>query len=232
MTARISGSSRRKPRSSRSRSDRRSRPRRRWRGTAIGVSSTSSLWRRSRRASSIQAWTSSRCSQASKRSGSRSVGRSRQARTSAFWTASLACSASRRMSQAARIQTGDRGACQLGEGVMIAPLRSLHEFSLHHAPRRWRGRRGRARRVWRGDRSRSFHPHGYACRTRLPSADPPLDPLREAALTRVKLQEADAKTLLVAQGLPVPAWAVARTPSRGPSCGRRFLGDWARAGRS
>jgi hypothetical protein len=37
-----------------------------------------------------------------------------------------------------RIQTGDRGACQLGEGVMIALPRSLHEVSLHHAPRRWR----------------------------------------------------------------------------------------------
>ena len=53
-----------------------------------------------RRISSMQAWTSSRCSQASKRSGSRSVGRSRQARTSAFWTASVAWSVSRSMSQA------------------------------------------------------------------------------------------------------------------------------------
>ena len=34
------------------------------------------------------------------------------------------------------IQAGDRGACQLGEGVMIALPRSLHEVSLHHAPRR------------------------------------------------------------------------------------------------
>ena len=38
------------------------------------------------------------------------------------------------------IQSGDRGACQLGEGVMIALPRSLHEVSLHHAPRRWRDR--------------------------------------------------------------------------------------------
>jgi hypothetical protein len=37
------------------------------------------------------------------------------------------------------IQPGDRGACQLGEGVMIASPRSLHEVSLHHAPRRRRG---------------------------------------------------------------------------------------------
>ena len=43
-----------------------------------------------------------------------------------------------------RVQTGDRGACQLGEGVMIARPRSLHEVSLHHAPRRWRGPPGRA----------------------------------------------------------------------------------------
>src|SRR3954451_358114 len=38
------------------------------------------------------------------------------------------------------VQTGDRGACQLGEGVMIALPCSLHEVSLHHAPRRWRDR--------------------------------------------------------------------------------------------
>src|SRR5689334_4985742 len=38
------------------------------------------------------------------------------------------------------VEPGDRGACQLSEGVMIAPLRSLHEVSLHLAPRRWRHR--------------------------------------------------------------------------------------------
>ena len=43
------------------------------------------------------------------------------------------------------IQPGDRGACQLGEGVMIASPRSLHEVSLHLAPRRWRDRGGHAR---------------------------------------------------------------------------------------
>ena len=43
------------------------------------------------------------------------------------------------------IQPEDRGACQRGEGVMIASSRSLHEFPLHHAPRRWRDRRGHAR---------------------------------------------------------------------------------------
>ena len=55
---------------------------------------------RTRRISSMQAFTSRRCNQASNRSGSRSVGRSRQARTRAFWTASVARSASRIMSQA------------------------------------------------------------------------------------------------------------------------------------
>ena len=54
------------------------------------------------------------------------------------------------------VQPEDRGACQRGEGVMIAPSRSLHEFLLHHAPRRRRGRHDRAHRVWRGDTTASF----------------------------------------------------------------------------
>ena len=37
-----------------------------------------------------------------------------------------------------RVEASDRGACQRVKGVMIAPLRSLHEISLHPAPRRWR----------------------------------------------------------------------------------------------
>ena len=37
-----------------------------------------------------------------------------------------------------RVEPGDRGACQLGEGVMIALPRSLHEVSLHDAL--WRRR--------------------------------------------------------------------------------------------
>jgi succinyl-CoA synthetase beta subunit len=39
----------------------------------------------------------------------------------------------------------------------------------------------------------------------------------------VKIQEADAKSLLVAQGLPVPAWTVARTPAEGRTAAERFL---------
>ena len=69
-------------------------------GFERSVMSTSRRRRRTRRISSMQAFTSSRCNQASNRSGSRSVGRSRQARTSAFWTASVARSVSRSMSQA------------------------------------------------------------------------------------------------------------------------------------
>jgi succinyl-CoA synthetase beta subunit len=43
----------------------------------------------------------------------------------------------------------------------------------------------------------------------------------------VKIQEADAKSLLVAQGLPVPPWAVARTPAEARSAAERFLADGA-----
>jgi succinyl-CoA synthetase beta subunit len=39
----------------------------------------------------------------------------------------------------------------------------------------------------------------------------------------VKIQEADAKTLLLAQGLPVPAWEVARTVADARAAAERFL---------
>jgi succinyl-CoA synthetase beta subunit len=39
----------------------------------------------------------------------------------------------------------------------------------------------------------------------------------------VKLQEADAKSLLVAQGLPVPAWEVAHTPAEARAAAEGFL---------
>ena len=41
----------------------------------------------------------------------------------------------------------------------------------------------------------------------------------------MKIQEADAKSLLLAQGLPVPAWEVARTPSQARAAAVRFLAD-------
>ena len=43
----------------------------------------------------------------------------------------------------------------------------------------------------------------------------------------VKLQEADAKSLLVAQGLPVPEWAVAHTLDEAREAAQRFLGAGA-----
>jgi succinyl-CoA synthetase beta subunit len=39
----------------------------------------------------------------------------------------------------------------------------------------------------------------------------------------VKIQEADAKSLLLAQGLPVPPWIVARTPTEVEAAARTFL---------
>ncbi len=39
----------------------------------------------------------------------------------------------------------------------------------------------------------------------------------------MKIQEADAKSLLLAQGLPVPTWAVARTPAEARAAAARFL---------
>ncbi|HEY4753431.1 MAG TPA: ATP-grasp domain-containing protein, partial [Candidatus Limnocylindrales bacterium] len=45
----------------------------------------------------------------------------------------------------------------------------------------------------------------------------------------MKIHEADAKSLLVAQGLPVPAWAVARTPTQAREAAVRFLADPANA---
>jgi succinyl-CoA synthetase beta subunit len=43
----------------------------------------------------------------------------------------------------------------------------------------------------------------------------------------VKIQEADAKSLLVAQGLPVPPWTVARTPAEARTAAELYLGEGA-----
>ncbi len=45
----------------------------------------------------------------------------------------------------------------------------------------------------------------------------------------MKIQEADAKSLLVAQGLPVPAWEVAHTVPEARAAAGRFLGAGAKA---
>ncbi len=55
--------------------------------------------------------------------------------------------------------------------------------------------------------------------------DPPAPRSPGGLARRVKIQEADAKSLLVAQGLPVPAWEVARTPSQARAAAVRFLAD-------
>jgi succinyl-CoA synthetase beta subunit len=44
----------------------------------------------------------------------------------------------------------------------------------------------------------------------------------------VKIQEADAKSLLVTQGLPVPPWAVAHTAAEARESAERFFADGAR----
>ncbi len=49
------------------------------------------------------------------------------------------------------------------------------------------------------------------------------------ALSPVKIQEADAKSLLVAQGLPVPAWEVAHTVPEARQAAERILADGAAA---
>jgi succinyl-CoA synthetase beta subunit len=126
-----------------------------------------------------------------------------------------------------RIQTGDRGACQLGEGVMIAFPRSLHEVSLHHAPRRWRGRL--AVLVEYGEAAapdRSIF--GRRSRGGSATIDPhPLDPCHPGVPRRVKLQEADAKSLLDAQGLPVPPWTVAHTVEEARTAAEAYLANGA-----
>ena len=45
----------------------------------------------------------------------------------------------------------------------------------------------------------------------------------------MKIQEADAKSLLVAQGLPVPGWEVAHTPAQARAAAERILAAGAEA---
>jgi len=130
------------------------------------------------------------------------------------------------------IEAGDRGACQLGKGVMIAPPSSLHEVSLHHAPQRWR--RHSTPLVEYGDagpaiRSNWFvrgFPTERATMRALPAGPSQVahaPRLAPEGSPRVKIQEADAKRLLLAQGLPVPAWEVARSPAEARAAAARLL---------
>jgi len=116
------------------------------------------------------------------------------------------------------IEAIDRGACQRGKGVMIAPSRSLHEFSLHVAPL------GGTIAVvvlaeygegYGANRSDSPKPVRATIAVHPRPAKEPSD--------RVKIHEADAKELLVGQGLPVPPWAVAHTPAEARDAAQRFL---------
>ena len=77
-------------------------------------------------------WTTSRRSQASNRSGSRSAGRVRQARMNPSWTASRASSRVPEDQSGCRVQPRNGRAGERREGVMIAPLGSCDEIELVH----------------------------------------------------------------------------------------------------
>ncbi len=117
------------------------------------------------------------------------------------------------------VQPGDRGACQRGKGVMVAPPCSLHEIPLHGSPSDRRS--GRATRlVEYGEAGRSDRSHFLY--HRLPALD-------RVGACPLKIHEADAKSLLVAQGLPVPPWEVALTPTQARAAAVKFLADPANA---
>ena len=132
-----------------------------------------------------------------------------------------------------RVEAGDRGACQLGEGVMIALPRSLHEVSLSSRPSGGGaaqvaalaeyGVAGRGMASPLGSGSSEHRPG--AGPTRYHHAPAQTSEARQLEPAPVKIQEADAKSLLVAQGLPVPAWEVAHT---GPRRAPRPSGSWPR----
>ena len=105
---------------------------------------------------------------------------------------------------------------------MIAPPRSLHEVLAASRPSAvarptWPRSSSMARRR-RRDSFRIVRP-GATRYHRAPARPAPAEPVR-----RVKIQEADAKSLLVAQGLPVPAWEVAHTAAEARAAAERFLG--------
>ena len=100
-------------------------------GACIGVSSTSKARRLRRRSRSRQALTTQSMTQASYRSTSRNVGSS--ARPEHRFLDRVPRELGVPEDQASgRVQARDVGAGQHGEGVMIAPLRSLDEISLVH----------------------------------------------------------------------------------------------------
>ncbi len=68
-----------------------------------------------------------------------------------------------------------------------------------------------------------------AGRGTIPSPVPPARTSYPELLPLVKIQEADAKSLLLAQGLPVPAWDVAYTVPEARAAAERILGAGASA---
>ena len=106
---------------------------------------------------------------------------------------------------------------------MIASPRSFHEFLLHVALGG-----GAADVVALSEYGERPPPVRSVFVSALLNAVPSRSPLStpQRSLRRVKIQEADAKTLLVAQGLPVPDWEVARTPdeARAAAEGRHAAG--------
>ena len=123
------------------------------------------------------------------------------------------------------VQPEHRGAGQHGEGVMIAPSRTLHEFQLQH-----RALSGGAADVVAlteyGEGQGAFRSiFGLAPDDAVPSRSPPRRPTRSPR--HLKIQEADAKSLLVAQGLQVPDWEVAHTVEEARLAADRFFAEGA-----
>ena len=119
------------------------------------------------------------------------------------------------------------------ETRLLAGARRGRRLSLHGEPA---GRRAAAvpcrRRVPGGCRHAYPSPRARRGRGAVPgpSARGTIAP-RPAAPQEspVKIQEADAKPLLVAPGCPFPPWAVARTPAEARAAAERFLADGAPA---
>src|SRR3954447_12804898 len=124
------------------------------------------------------------------------------------------------------VQPEDRGSCKRGEGVMIASPRSFHELLLHVAPRR---RPGRPTALGEYGEATMTHRsiQGPRARWRATIRSSPIRSRLAQELPVVKIQEANANSLLVAQRLPVPPWAVAHTPDEARSAAARFLADGA-----
>ena len=72
-------------------------------------------------------------------------------------------------------------------------------------------------------------PRGAGLPSTSPTSDIPTSSVPAEPVRHVKIQEADAKSLLLAQGLPVPPWAVAHTVPEARAAAGRFLGEGASA---